>query len=96
MIEVESVGSSELDGRTPIFENPQAVMLGLQAGESIPEHTHPGQDILFSVLEGSLSLMVGEHSQTLDAGDIARFDGDYGISVTAEEDVRALVVLTDQ
>lgn len=96
MIDVESLGSFDPDGRTPIFERPYTVVLGLQAGDSVPEHTHPGRDILFAVVDGSLTLTVGEQSQTLDAGDLARFDGDNGISVTADEDVRALVVLSDQ
>lgn len=96
MIDVESLGSFDPDGRAPIFERPYTVVLGLQAGESVPEHTHPGQDILFAVVDGSLTLTVGEQSRTLDAGDLARFDGDNGISVTADEDVRAVVVFGDR
>jgi len=96
MMDVESLSSFEPDGRTPVFESPYTVVLGLEAGDHIPEHTHAGQDILFAVLDGRLTLSVGDQSETLSAGSFARFDGEQKISVTAEDDVRALVVFAEQ
>ncbi|MFT4923313.1 MAG: quercetin dioxygenase-like cupin family protein [Haloarculaceae archaeon] len=96
MMEVTSLSSFDLDGRTPAFEEPYTVVLGLEAGEGVPEHTHPGKSILFAVQEGQLDLSVGEETHTLAAGDVARFDGEQEISVAATEDSKALVVLTDE
>jgi quercetin dioxygenase-like cupin family protein len=89
---VESLSAFDPDGRTPVFEHPYTVVLGLEAGDSIPGHTHPDQHILFAVFEGSLDLSVGEETRTLGAGDVANFEGDQEIAVDAREDASALVV----
>lgn len=96
MIDVTSLSAFDLEGRTPAFEEPYTVVLGLEAGEGVPEHSHPGEAILFAVQDGELDLSVGEETRTLVAGDLARFDGDQDISVAATEDSKALVVLTDE
>lgn len=95
MIDVESLPSFDAEGRTPVFEDPHTVVLRLPAGGSVPAHTHPGRDILFSVFEGALDLSVGGETRRLEAGDFARFDGAREIAVDAREDVRALVVLAE-
>jgi quercetin dioxygenase-like cupin family protein len=86
----------DADGRTPVFEDPYTVHLGLEAGDSVPPHTHAGQSILFAVQEGKLELTVGEETEPLAAGECASFDGDADIAVNALEDSRALVVFADQ
>ncbi len=78
------------------LRGPYTVHLGLEAGDSVPPHTHPGQSILFLVQEGRLELTVGEDAEELAAGEMANFDGDADIAVEAVEDVRALVVFADQ
>lgn len=83
-------------GREPVFESPYTVALGLEAGETIPEHRHAGQDIAFIVHEGELDLSVGDETVTLGAGDAAAFDGDDGISVSAQTDTQAFVVFGDR
>lgn len=86
----------EGSGRTPLFEGgPRTVHLALDAGESIPAHQHPGREILFHVLNGTVDLTVGEESLRLDAGELARFDGDRDISPAAVTDAEALVVLAN-
>jgi len=92
---VESLSSFDADGRTPAFEHPYTVVLGLEAGGSIPEHTHPDRHILFAVFEGSLDLSVGDETRTVSAGEFANFEGDHRIAVDAREDSRALVVFAE-
>jgi quercetin dioxygenase-like cupin family protein len=87
-----SLTDFDADGRTPVFEDPYTVHLGLEAGDSVPPHTHPGQAILFAVQEGELDLTVGDETERLAAGEFASFEGDADIAVEAIDDVRALVV----
>jgi quercetin dioxygenase-like cupin family protein len=89
---VESFSEFAPDGRSPVVEDPYTVVLGLEAGDSVPGHTHPGQDILFAVFEGSLDLSVGDETRTLEPGDFANFEGDSEIAVNARADSKALVV----
>jgi quercetin dioxygenase-like cupin family protein len=96
VIETATLTDFDADGRTPVFEDPYTVHLGLAAGDSVPAHTHPGQDVLFAVQEGELELTVGDATESLAAGEMANFDGDADIAVEAIEDVRALVVFADQ
>jgi quercetin dioxygenase-like cupin family protein len=91
-----SLADLDPDGREPVFESPYTVAVGLDAGETIPEHRHAGQDISFIVHEGELELTVGDETATLGAGDAAAFDGDNGVSVNANADTRALVVFSDR
>jgi quercetin dioxygenase-like cupin family protein len=74
-------------------EEPRTNLLELAAGEHVPDHRHPDRRILFYVIEGDITLRVGEETASLRPGDIARFDGDRDISPAADADSRALVVL---
>jgi quercetin dioxygenase-like cupin family protein len=78
-----------------IFEGdePRTNLLQLAAGEHVPGHRHPDRRILFYVVEGEITLRVGEETASLPAGGIAQFDGDREISPVAEADSRAIVVL---
>lgn len=94
--ETERVSLSALDGegRTPLFEGePRTVRLTLDAGESVPPHQHPGREIVFHVLDGEFDLTLGEETLSLEAGDVARFDGAQDISPSATTDAAALLVL---
>jgi len=72
---------------------PKTVRLTLPAGEAIAAHTHPGRDIVCYLLEGRIELQVGEETDELTAGDVARFEGEAEISPRAIEDSTALLVL---
>jgi quercetin dioxygenase-like cupin family protein len=78
-----------------VFEGaePRTNLLRLAAGEHVPEHSHPDRTILFYVIEGEITLRVGEETASLRAGDIARVDGGRDVSPAAEAESRALVVL---
>lgn len=78
-----------------LFEGtePQTNLLDLAAGEQVPEHRHPDRTILMYVIEGAITLRVGEETASLQAGELVRFAGDQAIAPTADRASRALVVL---
>jgi quercetin dioxygenase-like cupin family protein len=85
------------DGRGVLFEGePRTVRLALEAGETVPAHEHPGRDIVCYVVEGELTMALGEDDHSLIPGDVLRFDGDQDISPTAETDAVALLVLATE
>lgn len=84
------------DERTPVFDDPKTIHLGLSAGDSIPPHQHPGETILIHVTEGEIELTLGDEVHELSAGMLARFSGDQDISPEATTDARALLVFVPQ
>jgi len=89
-----SLDDGDAAGRTRLFEGePKTIRLTLDAGESIPAHTHPGRDIVFHLRSGAVDLTLGDETLSLAPGDIVRFDGDQDISPAATADSEALLVL---
>lgn len=88
---------SELDGdpHAHVFPDaePKTIRLTLTADEEIARHSHPDREIVLYLVSGAIELRVGDETNTLSAGDIARFDGDTQISPRALEDSVALLVL---
>ena len=88
---------SALDGEphTRVFPNaePKTIRLTLAADEEIPPHTHPDREIVLYLVTGKLELRVGDETNTLEAGDIARFVGDEEISPRAVDASTALIIL---
>jgi quercetin dioxygenase-like cupin family protein len=72
---------------------PKTVRLSLEAGETVPEHTHPGRDIVLYVVDGEIELALEEDTHELTGGEVARFAGDQDISPTATSESTALIVL---
>ena len=75
----ERVSVPDLDGEphAGVFaEGPRTVRLRLDAGETVAEHRHPGNDVLLYVVDGLLDLVVDGESCALETGDVVRFDGD--------------------
>lgn len=97
-METRTLSTLEATPQAHVFpdEEPKTVRLSLDSGQRVPEHRHPGREILFHVLDGSIELTVGESTETLEAGDIARFDGEEDISPKAVTDATALVVLAER
>jgi quercetin dioxygenase-like cupin family protein len=95
--ELVHLADMEGDGRGVLFEGePRTVRLALAAGESVPPHGHPGREIVCHLLDGELTMTLGESDHELVAGDVLRFDGDQDISPTAETDAVALLVLAER
>lgn len=88
---------SALDGEphARVFPDaePKTIRLTLAADEEIPAHTHPDREIVLYLVSGKLALRVGDEVDTLEAGDVARFDGERVVSPRAIEASTALLVL---
>ncbi len=81
-------------GRQSLFQGePRTVLLALAADERVPAHSHPDRAVVFHVLSGEIELTLDDETETLQAGEIARFDGDCDISPYALTASRALVTL---
>lgn len=81
-------------GRQSLFDGePRTVLLSLAADERVPAHSHPERAVVFHVLDGEIELSLDDETETLQAGEIARFDGDCDISPYAPTESRALVLL---
>lgn len=72
---------------------PRTVRLSLEAGESLPAHTHPEREIVMYLVSGRLDVHVAGESNVLEPGDVLRFDGQKEVSPEAETDSTALLVL---
>lgn len=77
-------------------DEPKTIRLELDAGESVPAHTHPDREIVFYLRDGIVEIEIGAETHRLSAGDIARFDGEQDIAAHAEVDSTALIVLAER
>lgn len=75
-------------------KEPKTIRLKLEAGESVPAHSHPGRDIVLYLISGEIELELDDSPHLVEAGDIARFDGALEISPRANENSTALIVLS--
>lgn len=93
--EVVSLDDLTTEPHAHLFEadEPQTIRLSLDEGERVAPHQHPDRDVVFHLLEGRIEVMLGEQTATLQAGDVARFDGAQDISPRALESATALLVL---
>lgn len=73
-------------------ENPRTVQLRLAADERIPEHTHPGTDIVLYLVSGRIELSLDGNAFELGPGELAQFSGEREISPRAIEPSTALLV----
>lgn len=92
----ERVTLEQADGQphARLFDGePQTIRLTLEAGDSIAPHQHPDREIVLHVLEGALTVTLGEDEHEVPAGDVVRFDGRQYVSPEALEDTTALLVL---
>ncbi len=98
MAEVISLDELTATPHAVVFDTdrPRTVRLELPAGERLPEHRHPGTDIVFHVLCGALELTLDEEVYELSAGDVVRFSGDRDISPEAVQATTALIVLAPE
>lgn len=65
---VERISVPDIEGEphARVFaEEPRTVRLRLDAGESVPGHRHSGEDVLLYVVEGRVTLSVGEERHEL-------------------------------
>lgn len=90
----ETAALDELTGRphATVFDDPpRTVRLALAAGDSVPEHRHPGEWVLIHVVDGELTVRVDDDAHVLSGGDLLRFHGDEPVAPEAVTDAVALV-----
>lgn len=77
-----------------IFEDhrPRSVRLQLDAGEHVPEHTHPGTNIVLHLVSGHLELSLDDETYDVNPGQLVQFSGKREISPHAIEPSTAIVV----
>jgi quercetin dioxygenase-like cupin family protein len=94
MVEITTLDELTDRPHAEVFDEhaPRAVRLDLAAGESLPEHAHPGSNVILHVLDGELTLTLDGEPHDLSAGDVARFGGDREISPRATDRATALLV----
>jgi len=98
MTERHAVAELEGQPHANVFpeKEPKTIRLTLPAGEAVAEHSHPGRDIVFYLIEGRIELSLDGETHEVDAGDVARFAGERDISPRALEDSTALIVLAER
>ena len=79
--------------KVEVESSAEKVRLSLDAGQGVPEHTHPDRTVLFHSLSGAFAVRLNGEEHTVEAGEIVRFDGQRAVEPTATEDATALVVL---
>ena len=92
-LELDSARASS--GPTVVFDGaePRTVLLTLDAGEEVPRHDHPGRTVVCSLRSGRLRFESDEESVELESGDVLRVEGDREVSLVAEADSEALIVV---
>lgn len=82
-----------------VFENAHAKVMRkvLSKGDTIPSHNHEGDDVVFTVLQGSLAITINETEQhALKAGEVLLFNGKNFIQGEALEDSVIMVTLIEE
>ncbi len=77
--------------------NFKVIKKSLKAGEVISRHNHPGANILFTVVKGSVELIYNdEEVNNLIPGDVFHFEGDNYIKANIMEDAEIFVILINK
>lgn len=94
MAEITTLDELTKTPHAEIFEDhrPRSVRLQLDAGEHVPEHTHPGTNIVLHLVSGHLELSLDDETYEVDPGQLVQFSGEREISPHATEPSTAVVV----
>jgi len=95
MTTVESIHETQATTHADLFpgSEPKTVRLSLEPDERVAPHRHPDREIVFYAVDGVIELEVADETYEMEAGDVARFDGDQDIAPAAIEAATALIVL---
>lgn len=97
MVERTSLDALAEPTKQPVFtDNPRTVRVALDPDEEIAEHDHPGEDIVFFVVDGAMELRLDDEAYDLTGGDLLQFDGERTVAGTAREATTVLVILADR
>lgn len=94
MPEITTVAELTKTPHAEIFEEdrPRSVRLQLDSDERVPEHTHPGTNIVLHLVSGHLELSLDDEVFEVKPGQLVRFSGEREISPFAIEPSTAIVV----
>lgn len=84
------------DGVGVVFQGEHYTMVKKtgQKGDRIEKHNHPGADILFAVVKGTLKVHLNDTEvHEVKSGQVLNFKGDASISADFIEDGEVLVTL---
>lgn len=66
----------------------------LLAGDEIAEHSHPGEEVIFTVVKGIVKVRLNqEENHRLESGDVLCFDGSNSLFAEIVEDALVYVTL---
>ncbi|MCT9098332.1 cupin domain-containing protein [Haloarchaeobius sp. HME9146] len=93
MTDIADLNEFESTPHAEVFAapGPRVVRLQLEAGDEMPEHSHPGETIVLHVLAGELDLRLDGEPNHLQGDELIRFDGDQDIQPRALSDTKALL-----
>lgn len=83
-----------IDATGVVHKSPtsKVVRKKLDAGQSIPPHNHPGEDVLIQVTSGALKILLDDQPFEVQAGELVQFDGDLMVTLEATLDQTVFVV----
>lgn len=64
-----------------------------QAGDQIPKHNHPEENILFTVVKGEVEVFIDEERFEMSPGKVLSFDGNSYIRANIVRDAEVFVTL---
>ena len=73
----------------------RVIHISFEAGQQVPAHKHPNNDVIVQVLSGELEHTMNSNTTTLKANDLAHFFGDneVGLHNTSDTPTQILVTL---
>lgn len=94
MPEVTALSELTKTPHAEIFDEqrPRTLRLQLDAGERLPEHTHPGTDIVLHLLSGHLELSLDGETHEVRPGQLVQFSGEREIAPHATAPSTAVLV----
>ena len=84
-----------LDTNGVVFDTPntKVVQRILKKGDLIASHTHVGNNVVLSVLQGSVKITIADETNLISAGTIINYEGELAISGEIIEDAIVEIVL---
>ena len=79
-----------------VFEDEKVILVkkSLKKGEEIPRHSHPGQRIFFTCVQGEIRVILNqEEEHIVKPGEVLTFMGDSSVEAVALEEAQAFVTL---
>ena len=93
------IGGKVLNEEGKVFHNTNGTVVrkALKSGEKIDRHNHEGEDIIFNVMSGKITVTLNDGEvHELNAGDTLVFNGKNYISAVAGADTVVVITLVKE